>query len=67
MWHFNKEGCVCLPDEALREPLPGVSRENQDQPRVHSGLQHGVGVPAGPAWRWASSHAAAEGRIRHLA
>lgn len=55
-----------VPDSALWEPLPGVSREDQDQPRVHPRLQHGVRVPAGPARRRAGSHAAAEGRICHL-
>ena len=35
----------------LQDPVPGVSREDQDQPRVRAGAEHGADVPHDPVRR----------------
>lgn len=57
---------LCAAGPPLQQPVPGVPREGENQPRLHPGLQHGVGVPAGAVRRRAGQHGAAQGRVRHL-
>ncbi|CAF88108.1 unnamed protein product [Tetraodon nigroviridis] len=50
----------------LRQPVSGVPREGEDEPRLHQGLQHGVGVPAGAVRGRAGQHGAPQGSVCHL-
>lgn len=50
----------------LRQPLPGLPREGENQPCFHQGLQHGVSLPAGAVWRRSGQRRAAQRRVCHL-
>lgn len=50
----------------LQQPVPGLPREGEDQPHLHQGLQHGVGVPAGAVRRRPGQRGAPQGGVCHL-
>lgn len=56
----------CAPGSPLQQPLPGLPREGENEPRLHQRLQHGVRLPAGAVWRRAGQHGAAQGRVYYL-
>lgn len=57
---------VCASGPPLHQPVPGLPREGENEPRLHQGLQHGVGLPAGAAGRRAGQLGAPQGSLCHL-
>lgn len=61
-----KAAIVATSGPPLQQPVPGLPREGEDQPRLHQGLQHGVGVPAGAVRRRPGQRGAPQGGVCHL-